>query len=410
MARRRESSAGAVRNALLGEPVDRMGYCHDRPAGRGHARCRRARAGRSCRPASSMARSPSSSTAMPSRSRPARGCRDRRSSCRRAVRPGFPDRRAASGLHHQCPVRDARRRAPRLCRGSRRSCRAPCSLHRRAPTSGSRRTICASSVSSASTPAIGHGPIDRRGFAAAIRHRAGLARLSRERVRAEMLKLLSARGAATVLGEIDGAGFLLAVLGGVARVATFARLAEAEADLGVPVDPLRRLAALSLFSLADVPRLSAGLRLSNAETRRLELVAGAIEQDRRRAGRHRRQGARLSGRARGCARHASRRRSLRRVASLDPRPSGRGRMGASTFSLRRRRCGKARPRAGSEGRPASRRGGTALDRGGLPRRARRAGGNFARGARSRRGMTRGRRWRCAVHRSRFSVSRPAPRR
>ena len=39
----------------------------------------------------------------------------------------------------------------------------------------------------------GQGPIDGPSFAAAIRQRAGLARLSRERVRAEMLKLLSAR-------------------------------------------------------------------------------------------------------------------------------------------------------------------------------------------------------------------------
>jgi poly(A) polymerase len=123
----------------------------------------------------------------------------------------------------------------------------------------------------------GQGPIDGPSFAAAIRQRAGLARLSRERVRAEILKLLSAPGAASVLTQIDGAGFLLAVLGGICRTATFARLVAAETMIGLPTDALRRLAALAIFVSEDAGRVSSLLRLSNAESRRLEMIAAAGE-------------------------------------------------------------------------------------------------------------------------------------
>jgi tRNA nucleotidyltransferase/poly(A) polymerase len=123
----------------------------------------------------------------------------------------------------------------------------------------------------------GEGRLDAASFAAAIRARHGLAFLSRERVSAEMKKLVMARRAPQVLAEIDGAGFLLCVLGGVARLATFTRLAALEAELGLVPESVRRLAALALFVREDGERLVERLRLSNAEARRLLSAAVAGE-------------------------------------------------------------------------------------------------------------------------------------
>jgi poly(A) polymerase len=127
----------------------------------------------------------------------------------------------------------------------------------------------------------GSGPIDRQSFAAAIRGRDGLRRLSAERIRAELLKLVIAPGAAEVLAEVDGAGFLLIVLGSIARVASFRRLIQLEAGFGIRPDAVRRLAVLSLFTRADAARLASLLRLSNAEAKRFASMALMIESLRR---------------------------------------------------------------------------------------------------------------------------------
>jgi poly(A) polymerase len=123
----------------------------------------------------------------------------------------------------------------------------------------------------------GEGPIDPSSLGAAIRSRQGLARLSRERIRAELLKLLAAPRAPAVVAEIDGAGFLLEVLGGVARPATLARLVEIEADHGLRCEPMRRLGALGLFVREDAARIAERLRLSRAESKRLKAMAIAGE-------------------------------------------------------------------------------------------------------------------------------------
>ncbi|MDQ0473621.1 CCA tRNA nucleotidyltransferase [Labrys wisconsinensis] len=124
---------------------------------------------------------------------------------------------------------------------------------------------------------FGEGPVDATAMAAAVRGRGGLALLSRERVRAELIKLLLAPGAGDVLAEMDGAGFLLALFGGVARVAAFRRLAALEAARGLAPDPVRRLGALALFVREDAARLAERLRLANAEARRLEVMAATGE-------------------------------------------------------------------------------------------------------------------------------------
>jgi poly(A) polymerase len=110
------------------------------------------------------------------------------------------------------------------------------------------------------------GPFDREGMAASIEERMGLTRLSRERVRAELLRILVARRAACAIKALDESGLLLLLLGGVARRGRFERLCCIEAALGLQPDPIYRLAALGVFIAEDAARLSERLRLSSQET------------------------------------------------------------------------------------------------------------------------------------------------
>ncbi|MDR6951711.1 poly(A) polymerase [Ancylobacter sp. 3268] len=120
----------------------------------------------------------------------------------------------------------------------------------------------------------GHGPVEREALAAAIRGRDGLARLSRERVRAELMKLLVAARAGETLREMDAAGLLEPVLGATGDVTAFARLAAIEAALGLAPDAVRRLGALAVREEADAAALAERLRLSRAEASRLAALAG----------------------------------------------------------------------------------------------------------------------------------------
>ncbi|MEP9349599.1 CCA tRNA nucleotidyltransferase [Xanthobacter sp. KR7-225] len=119
----------------------------------------------------------------------------------------------------------------------------------------------------------GEGPLDAAALGAVIRLRAGLLGLSRERVRAELLKLLVAPRAGPTLATMSDAGLLQPLLAGIADPALFARLAAAEARHGVAPDAVRRLAALALRVPDDAERLREKLRLSNAEARRLADLA-----------------------------------------------------------------------------------------------------------------------------------------
>ncbi|MDF2618301.1 MAG: Polynucleotide adenylyltransferase region [Xanthobacteraceae bacterium] len=122
--------------------------------------------------------------------------------------------------------------------------------------------------------AYGKGALDEAALAAAVRNREGLDRLSRERVRAETMKLLVAPRAAETLEQMDAADLLEPVLGRAGDVKTFARLVEVEAALGMAPDAVRRLGALAVRPGEDAEALREGLRLSNAEATRLAALAG----------------------------------------------------------------------------------------------------------------------------------------
>jgi poly(A) polymerase len=118
--------------------------------------------------------------------------------------------------------------------------------------------------------AYGQGEPDRAGYLACIDARAGLATLSAERVRMEMLKLMIAEGAAGALVAMADGGLLLSIFGGVAYTGPFAAMVAAERSLGLEADPVRRLGALAVAVTEDARRLAVRLRLSNSETRALD--------------------------------------------------------------------------------------------------------------------------------------------
>jgi poly(A) polymerase len=118
--------------------------------------------------------------------------------------------------------------------------------------------------------------VDREGLSAAIRLRDGLARLSRERVRAELMRLLVAPRASEVVRIMGECGFLEPILGGVGYATRLGRLIAIEADRGMAGDALLRLAALGAAIPEDADRLREQLRLANAEADRLRSAAGAL--------------------------------------------------------------------------------------------------------------------------------------
>jgi poly(A) polymerase/tRNA nucleotidyltransferase (CCA-adding enzyme) len=117
--------------------------------------------------------------------------------------------------------------------------------------------------------AFGKGEPDRAGYDACIAGRDGLRTLSAERIRMEMLKLVVAPGAGPALIAMDDAG-LLRFTGGVVYHGVFAKMVDAEAQLGLEPDPMRRLGALAVAVTEDAKRLSQRLRLSNVEAKRLD--------------------------------------------------------------------------------------------------------------------------------------------
>jgi poly(A) polymerase len=121
--------------------------------------------------------------------------------------------------------------------------------------------------------AYGEGAPDPEGVAACVGGRAGLDRLSRERVRMEMLKLLVARHVVPALAVMTETGLLEQVLGSVPQLASFANMIKVEAALALPADPVRRLGALAVAVTEDAERLRERLRLANSEHERLASMA-----------------------------------------------------------------------------------------------------------------------------------------
>jgi tRNA nucleotidyltransferase/poly(A) polymerase len=118
-----------------------------------------------------------------------------------------------------------------------------------------------------------HGAPDPAGLHACIVARDGLRSLSRERVRAELMKLLIAPFAVETVTVMTEAGFMTMLLGGVALTGSFASMVRVEGAAGVTPDAVRRLGALGVLIAEDAARLREKLRLFNVEYDRLASVA-----------------------------------------------------------------------------------------------------------------------------------------
>ncbi len=103
---------------------------------------------------------------------------------------------------------------------------------------------------------FGKGATDKAGLAACRRQVKGIAGLSAERLRQEMMKLLAAPGAVSTLKVMARSGILKHVLPHTAEWRVLARL---------PADPLPRLFVLA----AEPAELRERFKLSNAETERI---------------------------------------------------------------------------------------------------------------------------------------------
>src|SRR5262249_60049590 len=109
----------------------------------------------------------------------------------------------------------------------------------------------------------GVGRPDPEGLQACIEARDRLDRLSRERVRMELMKLLAAAHAVPTLAVMAESGLLGPVLGGVPYLAGIGNMTKLEAACGFAPDPVRRLGALAVMIAEDAERLWQRLRLAN---------------------------------------------------------------------------------------------------------------------------------------------------
>ena len=121
---------------------------------------------------------------------------------------------------------------------------------------------------------FGTDGIDAEGLAACAAHSAMIETISRERVGAEMKKLLSAPDPAPALAAMAQAGVLVQVLPG-ADARGVAVLVHLEQD--VPPDPLRRLAGLA--GQEGGQDVAERLRLSRKEAATLDALRAALSSD-----------------------------------------------------------------------------------------------------------------------------------
>jgi poly(A) polymerase len=127
---------------------------------------------------------------------------------------------------------------------------------------------------------VGQGALDSGGLAACVRERHGLATLSAERVRAELLKLLSAADPLAGVAPMFDFGLLSLVLRAAPRPGLLSRLVAAEREVSAPVDAILRLSVLAVAVDDDIAMLAERLRLSNAERDGLIVIdhnAAALE-------------------------------------------------------------------------------------------------------------------------------------
>ena len=117
---------------------------------------------------------------------------------------------------------------------------------------------------------------DTDGLAACGAERGGLARISVERIRVELLKLLVTDRAAEMCRVMQAHGFLAGMLGLAPAPGRLQRMIAIEAALQRKPDAILRLAALVVAPETDAGALARRLRLSGEERRRLVWIAADL--------------------------------------------------------------------------------------------------------------------------------------
>ena len=121
---------------------------------------------------------------------------------------------------------------------------------------------------------------DAAGLAACTERANDLMALSRERIAAELLKLLVAPHAVRVVALMIAHDIFRPVLPEIVDAERLAALAEREQAAGIAPDPIRRLATLLPRDAAIAEDVGARLRLSNTDRRRLSAATTPAGSDR----------------------------------------------------------------------------------------------------------------------------------
>lgn len=115
----------------------------------------------------------------------------------------------------------------------------------------------------------GKGEPDAEGLKACAEAREGLAQLSGERVRDELLKIAAADNAGPAYRQMAAAGILPIVLPEASRLDRFEHLVDVEANQLFTCDPVLRLASMLELDKEGVAGLATRLRLSNRDRDRI---------------------------------------------------------------------------------------------------------------------------------------------
>jgi len=118
----------------------------------------------------------------------------------------------------------------------------------------------------------GKAPPDAAALAACKKFAPHLPKLSGERVRAELLRLLGAAASPDVVRRMAEDGVLEHILPEATDLEVLARLVAIETEMAMPA-PIRRLASLLPPGRGEVGEIAARLKLSNVEKRRLMALA-----------------------------------------------------------------------------------------------------------------------------------------
>jgi len=116
--------------------------------------------------------------------------------------------------------------------------------------------------------------LDAEGLRAAAGAKDKLKTLSAERIAKELLRLLEAKSPAPVLRVMAATGILSELLPGALQVSRLERLAELDAENGLPREAILRLAALLPDGEGAAHAAADRLRLSNVDRARLEQALG----------------------------------------------------------------------------------------------------------------------------------------